>query len=383
VSHGHPVYIVADSFHSGAANTDAFMRIAPADGLSGVERDANGRPTGSFLTDDGHFFAARKAYASLGEAAMKDMFSDVATSAARRGVTTLHCLDGQFVEDDMDVTVLLRLQDELDVHTVVMYQTMDVERVLQLGLPRIGGCLTVDGAGFERTALFYEPYEGTSDVYGDLYIPEDKLNAFVLEAHAAGLQIGMHAIGDRAVDLLVAAYKRAQEAVPRGDCRHRVEHFYVPTEWAIGQAHALGLALPMQPAFSWSCDIPGHSEYEHYLGKERADRAEPFSRLCRLGVVVSGGSDSPITSIDPLLGIHSAVNNPNPIRRVSIEDALRMFTVNGAWVGREEQEKGTIEPGKLADLVVLGGDPHAEPSSIKDLPVEMTVCAGRVTWSAL
>jgi hypothetical protein len=219
-------------------------------------------------------------------------------------------------------------------------------------------------------------------VYGDLYIPEDKLDAFVLEAHTAGLQVGVHAIGDRAVDMAVGAYKKALEAVPRDDCRHRVEHFYVPTDWAIEQACALGLALPMQPAFSWSCDVQGASDYEHYWGKERADRAEPFPRLCALGLRVSGGSDSPITPIDPLLGIHSAVNNPNPIRRVGVDDALRMFTVHGAWAGREEHEKGTIAVGKLADLVVLAADPRTDTAAIKDIPVDMTVCAGRVTWSA-
>ena len=204
-----------------------------------------------------------------------------------------------------------------------------------------------------------------------------------MEAHTAGLQIGMHAIGDRAIDILVRAYKEAMEAHPRLDCRHRVEHFYVPTDWAIEQARRLGLALPMQPAFSWSCDLPGGSLYKRIWGHERADRAEPFARLCDLGVVVSGGSDSPVTPVDPLLGIHSAINNPNPIRRVSVENALRMFTVNGAWVGREEDQKGTLEAGKLADIVVVDGDPYVESGAIKEFGVALTVCGGAVTHSAL
>ncbi|MEW5723108.1 MAG: amidohydrolase family protein [Thermodesulfobacteriota bacterium] len=100
-------------------------------------------------------------------------------------------------------------------------------------------------------------------------------------------------------------------------------------------------------------------------------------------MIISGGSDSPVTEINPLLGIHGGVNMPNPVRRVSVEEALRMFTINGAWVGKEEQDKGTIEPGKLADLVVLEGDPYREPERIKDFQVKMTVVAGRIVYNQL
>lgn len=99
-------------------------------------------------------------------------------------------------------------------------------------------------------------------------------------------------------------------------------------------------------------------------------------------MMVAGGSDSPVTEINPLLGIHAAANAPHPGRQISVDDALRMFTVNGAWAAFEEREKGTVEVGKLGDLTILDGDPFAEPERIKDLSVEMTIKRGEVTYAA-
>lgn len=374
----NPVYLSASTFHSGATNSLGLKLIDPDPAMAGVERDpATGELTGSFLTDTAHFFAVRRAHARLTEEAIAELYANAAKLAASRGVTTLHCLEGMFVDGDRDALVLHRVAPSLPVHTVLMYMTFDVSRALEMGLPRIGGCLTIDGAVFEHTALYHEPYADDPTTCGDLYIPEEKVRAFVTEAHRAGLQIGMHAIGDRAIDILVRAYAEAQAAFPRDDCRHRVEHFITPSEWAVGEARSLGLALPMQPIFSYGWN----PEYHHFMGDERADRSDPFRRLCSMGVVVSGGSDSPVTEIDPLLGVHSAVNNPNPHRSVSVEDALRMFTINGAWAAFEEHEKGTLEAGKLADIVVIDRDPYLEPDHISEFTIEMTLCAGEVEYA--
>jgi predicted amidohydrolase YtcJ len=376
----HPVFICAVTFHSSAVNTRGFELIGIDPNMHGVEKDSAGRPTGSFLSDDSHFFASTKALGSLSDEELAELFHQVADFAVARGVTTMHCLDGQFVADDRDVYVLHKIRNSLPLHTLIMFQTNDVKKALDLGLPRIGGCLTIDGAGFEHTALFYEPYTDRPDLYGQLYIPEPALESFVTQAHQAGLQIGMHAIGDKAVDILVKAYQKAQARYPREDARHRVEHFITPTDWAMDTAADMGLALPMQPVFPFLWDTPQHSEYVRLLGPERANRLEPFVELQKRGLIISGGSDSPVTDINPLLGIHAGVNMPNPVRRVSVEEALRMFTINGAWVGKEEADKGTIEVGKLADLVVLDGDPYREPQRIKDFSVKMTIVAGSVAY---
>jgi predicted amidohydrolase YtcJ len=309
------------------------------------------------------------------------MYRTAASFAASRGVTTVHCLEGQFMRRDEDVVRLLGLGSSLPVHAVVYFQTMDVARVVELGLPRIGGCLTIDGSGFDHTALMYEPYTDEPSTKGTLYIPEARVREFVSQAHTAGLQVAMHAIGDRAIDILVGAYAEAMQEGPKSGFRHRVEHFYVPSDWAIAQAEKLGLALPMQPAFAWTWDREAESECARIWGRRRADRAEPYVRLFDRGIRVAGGSDSPVTEIDPLLGIHAAANAPHPARRISVDDALRMFTVNGAWAAFEESDKGTVEVGKLADLTIIDGDPLAEPEHIKDFTVEMTIKSGEVVYA--
>jgi predicted amidohydrolase YtcJ len=373
---GRPVFVASATFHSGAANSVALEQIArrgPSTARIGPQEQ------GWFLDDESHFAASRVAFGSLTDKEIADLYRRVAKHAASRGVTTLHCLEGQFMQGDRDVRALVDCQRELPVHVVLMYQTMDVERVLDLGLPRIGGCLTVDGACFEHTAAFYEPYRDAPHTCGTLNYPEDEVADFVCRAHTAGLQIGMHAIGDRAIDTLVRSYHAALTQRPRKDARHRVEHFQLPSEWAIDEARDLGLALPMQPVFSYLWDTPGNSSYERSFGMQRAERMEPIGRLARLGLHVSGGSDSPVTPIDPLLGIHAVVNNPRASRRASLEDALRMYTINGAWAAREENMRGSITVGRAADLVVIDRDPFDDSESIAESVVRLTIHDGIVT----
>lgn len=383
VSEGHPVYIASVTLHSGVANSLAFEHIAIDTKLAGVEKDpSTGQPTGAFLTDDTHFYAVNKAYGTMSDEDIESCYQTTARLAVSRGATTIHCLDGQFVEGDRDVMALSDIQEKLQIHTLIMWQTMEVQKIVDMGLPRIGGCLTLDGTAFEHTALMYDPYSDGPDVCGELYIPQGTVESFILKAQKAGLQVGMHAIGDRAVDILVKAYEKAHQAYPQEDIRHRVEHFITPTDWAMDKAVELGLALMMQPVFPYLWDQPDASEYTRLLGPNRRNRMEPFQEILKRGGIICGGSDSPVTEINPLLGIHAAVNNPNPVRTVSVEEALRMFTVNGAWVGKEEHIKGTIEQGKLADLVILDRDPYREPESIKDFRVKMTIVQGEVVYES-
>jgi predicted amidohydrolase YtcJ len=379
---GRPAYVSSSTLHSGIANTSGLRELGFPVGLEGMEVDHDsGEPTGAFVLDDAHIAACRVAFGSLHPSKMATLIRRAADAAVQKGVTSLHCLEGQYVAQDADVDVVLRISDELPLHVVLLYQTMDVERVQSLGLERIGGCLCVDGATFTRTALFHEPYTCDSGTCGHLNISESRLREFVHQAHRAGLQIALHAIGDRAIDIAVEAYRHALVACPRADHRHRIEHFEVPTQRAVEQVAELGIACSMQPAFSYFSDEQGSSAYEHYLGPERAARLEPYPLLAKLGVVTAGGSDSPVTSIDPLLGVHALVNNPRPARRMTVDYALRMFTVNGSWLAREESERGCISPGRKADLVVLDADLNESPAEIKDIPIAGTISDGRIVYA--
>jgi len=377
-----PVYVGSVTGHSAATNS-AGLRLIEA-GASELARRAPAAPdeAGWFLDDTEVAAASGVVLGSLDRGELATLYRSVAVRSAAKGVTTLHCLEGGMIHGDTDASVLHEIGDDLPVRTVLMFQTMDVDRVVAMGLPRIGGCLCVDGACFENTACFYEPYLDKPETSGYLNYGEEEIFDFVRAAHEAGLQIGMHAIGDRAIDVLTSAYAAAQAASPRPDIRHRVEHFQTPTERSMGIAKDLGLALPMQPIFSYLWDRPGADHYVRQFGEARADGMESFARLVARGLVVSGGSDSPVTDIDPLLGIQSAVNNPRASRRTSLEDALKMFTVNGAWAAHDEGEYGMLRAGLAADLVVLGADPREESAHIERIPLLMTVSRGEVTFDS-
>lgn len=377
-----PAYICSTTLHSSAVNSCGFRQLGFDSSTPGIDREAHaGRPTGAFLRDDISFRAARGAYAAFTDGQIESGYREVVRTALAKGVTTMHCLEGQFIDADRDVHILNGIKSSLDLNAVLYYQTLDVDKARALGLSRIGGCLAVDGAGFEHTALHSEPYADDPSCYGVLNIPEETVHAFVSEAHASNLQVAMHAIGDRAIDIVARAYASAQHIHPRKNARHRIEHFHLPTEEAIRLACDHTFALPMQPIYSYLWDREPRNDYERIWGPQRAERCEPFARLCGLGLTVAGGSDSPVTSIDPLLGIHSAVNNPRASRRTTLDDAIRMFTVNGAWAAHEEHLRGTLLPRMAADLVVLSDDPYAAPDTIKDIAVQMTIAAGEVKYA--
>ena len=307
------------------------------------------------------------------------------------GVTTVHALEGGSPDEhgwltERDVEILLEEREDLPVRTVVYFQSTLVQKALDLGLPRIGGCILVDGAYGEHTAALLEPYTDDPTAKGVLYFSDEELNDFVGRAHGAGLQISMHAIGDAAIEQLLNAYEQALALDPRSDHRHRIEHFSLPTPEHIERASRLGVALGMQPIFA-AMPEPGeaHSQLPglEFLGPKRYSRRHPYRKIVEAGILVGGGSDSDAKPMDPLAGMHAVVNHPDEQRRLTVMEALSLFTLDAAKIGFEEEGKGSIEPGKLADLVVLGDNPlTADPRTLKDIAVEMTIVGGEIVYDS-
>lgn len=369
----HPVFIVGVTGHYSLANTLCLEnQDLPGDtpGLdpSGLLRDRANTVVGRGMRGE---FAAQTGVETLHRAA--------ARRAVSVGLTTVHALEGDEPENDPHVRALLEAGDQLPVDVVVWYQTMDVDAVQKLDLPRIGGCILLDGDFGPHSAALMEPYVDDPDTRGTLYYEQSKVDAFVQEAHRAGLQIAMHAVGDRAAKQALDAYERALTRWPRADHRHRIEHFEVYDEALVQRAKDLGVCLAIQPPFNGF--FGGHSRLEPILGEERARRSDPVRSLIHAGVRVGGGSDSTVTPLSPLYGVHCAVNHSNSRERIDVERALRLYTLDNAWLGFEEGEKGSIEVGKCADLVVLGDDPtNVEPKAIESIPVEMTIGGGEVVY---
>ena len=220
---------------------------------------------------------------------------------------------------------------------------------------------------------------------GDGVTPdEDELAAMVWEAHRRGRQVAIHAIGQRAVEAAVNAVEASLRRRPRSDHRHRIEHCSVcPPELAKRMA-GLGIAVVSQPAFLY------HSgdRYLTHVPRDEVPHLYPFGGLLRAGVRLAAGSDAPVAPPRPLLGIQSAVTRASrlgvalsPEQSLTVEQALRMHTLDAAWSAFQEGERGSVEVGKAADFVLLSNDPTAvPPDEIADLDVEMTVIGGEVVW---
>jgi predicted amidohydrolase YtcJ len=382
VSSRNPVWLVSETCHSSVTNSLGLQRIDLPKGVPGVETDlSSGNPTGRFLTDQAHFGASRRILSSLSDQEVRRMVERVCYNAAEKGVTSIHAMDGS---PDSD-RVFLKLFETIPLMPIQItpyFQTMDVDRVLELGLPRIGGCLTLDGAWPEHTVALKEPYLDRPDSRGMLFYTDEQVERFVQRAHREGLQATMHAIGDAAIEQILKAYERTFGKEKNTRHRHRIEHFSLPLGDQIARAADLGIVVAMQPMFSYLWGGPG-GDYVRYLGEERASQVEDFRTILDHGLIICGGSDSPVTPLNPIRGVHAAVNNPFPQHRVTVEEALRMFTVYGAWAAFEEDKRGTIEEGKAADLVVLKDNPKTrEPGKLSEIEVEMTMVGGRIVYES-
>jgi predicted amidohydrolase YtcJ len=220
---------------------------------------------------------------------------------------------------------------------------------------------------------------------GELHPAQAKLNQMVLAIHQAGLQVAIHAVEENAVESACSAITYALEKAQRSDHRHRIEHCSVCSPSLSKRLASLGVTVVTQPSFVFY----NGDRYLETVPDQQLRHLYPIRSLLKAGVPVAGGSDCPVVPPNPLIGIYSAVSRRSQTGRTiagseSIDplDALKMYTSHAARVSFEETVKGSITPGRLADLVVLNGDPAKVPvDEIKNLQVEMTILNGEVAWS--
>ena len=222
------------------------------------------------------------------------------------------------------------------------------------------------------------------DTTGRLHPAQSELNAMVLEVHQAGQQIAIHALDENAVKAACKAIQYALEKIPVKDHRHRIEHGAVCPPDLARTIASLGITVVTQPAFLYF-----HGErYLATVPDERLKHLYPLKTLLDQGINVAASSDCPIVSPDPLVGINAAIHRLSAAgdtvsgeQRIQPGTALRMYTLNAARAAFEETVKGSVTPGKLADLVVLNADPtRLTAEEFKSLQVEMTIIGGEVVW---
>jgi len=245
--------------------------------------------------------------------------------------------------------------------------------------------LVTDGSLGGRTAALSEPYTDDPGNRGIAIFEQEELDRLVERAHAGGLQIACHAIGDRSMKMAFESYKKALDKYPKPDPRFRIIHGQVTTRDLLEKFRKYDVIADIQPLFV-STDL---SIAEERLGKERAGWAYNWKTLLDKGVHVAAGSDCPVESYNPILGIYAAVTRKNlrgypqdgwlPGQRLSVEEAIRLFTKGSAYASFEESIKGSIAPGKLADMAVLSEDIfNIRPDEIKEVKVQHAIVDGEI-----
>ncbi len=378
VSPNHPVWINSIEYHMSAVNSMALHLVNLPYFIDGIARDERNLPKG-FLSGKASAFFRNRMFENISDRDRMIGVSKAVNYAISKGITSIHAMEGGYTFHDKDVEFILKNQEQLPIDIHLFYQSYDVDKIIENGLKRIGGDIFVDGSFGSKTAAVTKNYLGTSG-NGKLYFTDEELDYFVKYALENNLQISLHTIGDRAIAQALRSFKKYIKTEAHKALRHRLEHFELPREAHLDLAKELNIDICVQPVFEHLWGHPGEM-YEKRLG-ERYKETNKFSHYLEKGLRLIGGSDSDVTELNPLLGIHTAVNHPKKISSISVYEAVRMFTYNSQYSVFKEDVKGTLEANKIADFIVLDQDLFEIDSlSIKETNVLKTFKDGKCIYS--
>ena len=360
-----------------------------------IVKDQRGEPTG--VLKDAAADLVWKVRPPRTPAELEAALRTAMKSAARYGVTSVQDLPG----GDGDVPAWAALRDAGELTVRVNYRPLLVEwrkaKALQTSMKnddwlRIGGVKAfMDGSLGSGTAAMFEGFTdepGNRGVFAAEAIPLSAMEERIAAADAAGLQVEVHAIGDRANHEILNVFERVEKANGPRDRRFRVEHAQHLLAADIPRFAALGVIASMQPYHA----VDDGRWAEKRLGPERTKTSYAWRSLLDAKATLAFGSDYDVAPISPILGIAAAVTrrtidgrNPGgwvPAQRIGVEEALRAYTVSAAYAAFEEKDKGSLAPGKLADFVVLGADPlRVPPAELERIEVDATVVGGKTVYS--
>ena len=392
----HPVALWRSCHHILAVNSRA-LELAGIHGTTPdpdggtIDRDAHGEPTG--VLREAATRLVQRVQPEPTQKLLEDAIVAGGNAFVRHGVTAVGEA-GIRRPEQLRAYQALHQQGTLPVRSYLMMIIDDtLDDLISLGIStgfgddwlRIGPAkLFSDGSIGGRTARMRRPYEGEPDNVGLWMMDPSDLKAKVRKAHDAGFQIGIHAIGDAAIELVLDAYEEAQEANPRADTRHRIEHCSIVDLEILRRVRRLGVV-----------PIPGTSflfytrpAYEQNLGQDRYRYAYAMKSFAELGITAAASSDAPIVPVDPLIGIQTMVTRKDRLgvdawsnERVSVDAAIRAYTVNAAYASFAEKTRGMLRPGMIGDVTVFDQDlRRMDPDHLVEARVDVTVAAGRVVW---
>lgn len=395
----NPLMITRYCLHVNVANTLALKAGGIGPGFQPkvagtVEFGPDGQPTGTLRDAAAADVAALIPDPLATLEGKKDAVEAACRELNSHGLTGVHAIQG----------LHCNLPEYTDVYQDLADEGRLTARVF-LGFDRLPGCsirtglgdemvkygfykLYVDGNMGGRTALLTAPYEDDPGTCGIPNYTQEELDAQVKRAYDLHIQVGAHVIGDRAAEMLTTAIERARADRPNTDPRcFRMIHMSLLNKSVVDRIAKLPVVVDIQPMFvstnvRWS---------ESRVGHERAKFHYCWRTLLDHGMILTAGSDSPCESYDPMHGVYAIVtrrgmdgypqNGWFPEERVTVYEAVSMYTCNAAYVSYEEEIKGTIEPGKLADFVILNSDIfQTEPEKIKDILVNKTYLGGKLVY---
>lgn len=328
-----------------------------------------------------------KAIPELGEEELVEATEMACRRIIEAGVTSVHWI----VLSSLEILVMQKLLEKkkLPLRVYIIVPLSLVEYITNfrfidnLSL-RIGGVLVfADGYLAAKTAALFQPYNDGSGASGNLLCTINEMKASATKIIEMKFQLIIHAMGDKAVDAALTTVEQVLREMPRRSRRIRFEHAAVLSEDLVRRIKKQRVIVSVQPLVIDS-EFSTWLAIEH-LGIERARWLYPLKTLIRNGIVVIGGSDCPMEPLNPLRGIQAAVTRSVfSEEQITVEEALQMYTINAAYSTHEENLKGSIESGKLADLTVLSQDPRKVlPSEIQNITVEMTIIGGKIAYSKL
>jgi len=400
VSKDHPVVVHHRGGHTSYYNSKALeladINKQTPDPFGGTyDKEANGELNGR-VTD-----RARSVFDRIGKRPMfteeqrlqraRDSLAYISKQFVRYGLTSVHHEGG-------DLFALQQVRARGDLRHRVSYEAngKTLEAMISSGLTtgfgdewiRLGATFEhgVDGSFSERTMAISRPYIGISPPYqGNLTESQEVLNAWVERVHRAGIQINCHANGDVAIDRMLTAVERAQKLFPRAEARPKITHCTLINDDLVRRIKALGAVPAVFTSYAYY-----NSDKFHFYGEDLMKHCMAFRTFLDAGIQVAAGSDFTPGPFDPRMGIQGMVTRTGwngetwgANQRVSVDEALRINTLNGAYNSHEENIKGSITPGKLADFVVLADDLHTIPQDkIKDIEIVRTVVGGATMYQA-
>jgi len=391
----HPVALQRVDGHSVWCNSLA-LQLAGVDGethspLGGeIVKDEEGRPTGILKETAGSLVLERIGRPSPEERLR--LLDEAFKEAHSLGITGVHVPEEAEAFGDYQTLYARRA---LRLRVLAHLPQNRLDEAISLGIRsgfgderlRIGALkIFADGSLGSKTASLLQDYEDEPGFRGLPTLPVRELDNLVMKAAEAGISVAVHAIGDRAVRLVLDTIARAERKVGRPNFPHRIEHAQLLHPQDLPRFQELGVVASMQPIHAPS-DMP----VARRLWGERCRYAYAWRSVLDHGAVLAFGSDAPVEPMDPWAGIHAAVTRQRPDgtppggwypeQRISVEEAVRAYTWGAAFAAGETHLKGSIEEGKVSDVIVLDRDIfEVPPEEIRDTKVEMTVLGGEIVY---